>query len=146
MKLKKNKVCIKCKKVLSLDSFCKNKRYKDGLHTYCRSCNSANTKRWGLRNKKKQKEIYRRHGAKLKRQVIDAYGGECACCGISTIEFLTIDHINKNGKEHRKRFPEGWGVYRDLIRRNFPNEGYRVLCMNCNFATRYINTCPHELY
>jgi hypothetical protein len=33
----------------------------------------------------------------------------------------------------------------ELKRQNWPQDGYRVLCMNCNWATSRGRTCPHEL-
>lgn len=79
----------------------------------------------------------------LKREVMDAYGGVCQCCGESILEFLTIDHINGGGRAHRERVGES-GVYADLKKRGFPQEGYRVLCFNCNTARGYYGYCPHH--
>jgi hypothetical protein len=36
-------------------------------------------------------------------------------------------------------------VYRDLKKRGWPQEGYTVLCMNCNFAQRFGHRCPHKI-
>jgi hypothetical protein len=77
----------------------------------------------------------------LKIEVVAAYGGKCACCGESEIDFLSIDHTLNNGKEHRDLV--GAGVYRDLRRRGFPQDGFACLCMNCNFARARFGTCPH---
>lgn len=64
------------------------------------------------------------------------------------IEFLTIDHVNGKGNEHRKLLFKhnvgGVHMYRWLKRNNYP-EGYTILCMNCNWAQRYGNICPHQL-
>jgi hypothetical protein len=82
----------------------------------------------------------------IKRQIMAAYGSVCACCGESRLPFLTIDHINGNGNEHRKELNgRGCGeiIYRWLIKNDYP-KGYRVLCMNCNFAIGHFGFCPHE--
>jgi hypothetical protein len=50
--------------------------------------------------------------------------------------------VNGDGKTHRLKV--GSHVYADLRRRGFPQEGYRLLCWNCNSATRFGRTCPHE--
>ena len=70
---------------------------------------------------------------------------KCACCGENIIEFLTIDHVNNDGAEHRKKFKiwSGWKTYDWLIKNNFP-EGFQVLCMNCNFAKAHFGHCPHK--
>lgn len=74
--------------------------------------------------------------------VMRAYGGaRCACCGEVEVEFLSIDHIGGGGGVHRKAIG-GIGLYSWLIRNKFP-AGFRVLCMNCNFATRHGRECPH---
>ena len=77
---------------------------------------------------------------------MDKYGGKCACCGESELDFLTIDHIYNDGNEHRKKFNIGPGkeTYRWLRRNDYP-DGFQVLCFNCNLGKR-INKgiCPHK--
>lgn len=82
-----------------------------------------------------------------KRRVFDAYGGcKCACCGETHMEFLSIDHIDGKGAEHRRTglgpITNGAGLYSWLIKNNFP-AGLRVLCMNCNFSIGHSGYCPH---
>ena len=83
----------------------------------------------------------RRH-AKLRGQILKAYGGSCACCGESTQDFLTLDHIQGGGTKHRATC--GQDVYSEIRRQGFPKDKYRLLCMNCNFAIRYGDQCPHQ--
>jgi hypothetical protein len=64
------------------------------------------------------------------------------CCGESHYEFLTIDHVNGDGADHRRE-TNNEDIYRWLERNNFP-PGFRVLCMNCNFALGYHGYCPHH--
>lgn len=83
---------------------------------------------------------------KLKDAVFAAYGGYvCACCGEEGREFLSIDHINNDGAEHRRSMGlnPGGTFYCWLKRNGFP-PGFRVLCMNCNFARGRFGYCPHE--
>ena len=77
----------------------------------------------------------------IRRKLIDGYGGCCTCCGEAAIEFLTLEHINGGGRAHRAN-KDVLSIYREIIRLGFPAE-YTVLCMNCNFATRYGKECPH---
>ena len=76
--------------------------------------------------------------------LLAAYGGKCACasCPETNPEFLCLDHVNGDGKTHRSRV--GSHTYADLKRRGFPQEGFRLLCWNCNSATRFGRRCPHE--
>ncbi|HYT41427.1 MAG TPA: hypothetical protein VEP90_03720 [Methylomirabilota bacterium] len=71
----------------------------------------------------------------------------CACCGELELTVLTIDHINGGGNKHRKQIGYGKGsgahTYRWLIHNNFP-EGFRVLCMNCNWAVFILGHCYHS--
>ena len=72
---------------------------------------------------------------RLKLEMIDAYGGCCQICGESHPAFLTIDHINGNGKEHRlvTGIIGGSRFYYWLRRRGWPRDDYRLLCHNCNW-------------
>ena len=92
------------------------------------------------------------HQRRIKEAVFNAYGGPvCACCGETIFEFLTIDHIDGGGTEHRKQLRNGDGysggggyrTYRWLKKHNYP-PGFRVLCMNCNFAIGMYGACPHN--
>jgi hypothetical protein len=76
---------------------------------------------------------------KLKREVVEHYGGKCACCGITRIEFLCFDHINNDGSAHRRvigRYP----MARWLKSHGFP-DGFQVLCWNCNSAKQILGEC-----
>ena len=83
----------------------------------------------------------------LKQTVLDAYGGVCACCGESTYEFLTIDHMNGDGAVHRRLLGCVGGrshkVYQHIINQGFPPD-FRVLCFNCNSARGFYGYCPHH--
>jgi hypothetical protein len=79
-----------------------------------------------------------------KIQIINGYGGKCECCGETNFEFLTLDHINGGGNKERTTTAKGFGLYRRLIKEGFPREGYRLLCMNCNFSLGKYGYCPHK--
>lgn len=79
---------------------------------------------------------------RLRQQCIDAYGGQCECCGTTQTAFLAIDHINGRGAAHRREIGgSGRNLYAWLKREGFP-PGFRVLCHNCNFATYWEGQCP----
>jgi len=83
---------------------------------------------------------------KLKRDVLAAYGGKCACCKETTLEFLSIDHINGDGATHRKVEKCGGGspFYLWLKRHKYPKDNFQALCFNCNFAKHRYGQCPHQ--
>ncbi len=110
----------------------------------------------------RQRTNERRRARDLKLAAFDAYGGrQCSCCGESHVEFLTIDHItpvadtkpkrtrfgSRNGERRAppplERNDRGHGLYRWLMRNGYP-AGFRVLCMNCNWARGKLGRCPHE--
>lgn len=77
----------------------------------------------------------------LKREIFDSYG-PCSCCGESTIEFLTIDHIRNNGAKHRTDLKAD-KLYRWLRDNGFPTDDYQSLCLNCNSSKGAFGCCPH---
>ena len=100
-------------------------------------------------------EYNRQYHLKIKEKIINHYSKgtmTCCCdgCTENQIEFLTIDHEDDNGAEHRRIIGiGGHNTLLWLIRNNYPI-GYRVLCWNCNSA-RSIGTnangiCPHEKF
>jgi len=99
----------------------------------CISC-KIRTKQNAVKRRKEEREL-----------VFNHYGRNCVCCYESTFELLTIDHINNDGKEHRKQLNNEGGehFYRWLIKNNFP-EGFQTLCWNCNVGKRLgRGICPH---
>jgi hypothetical protein len=88
---------------------------------------------------------------RIKQKVIDGYGGACVCCGEHRFEFLTLDHVNGDGAEHRRELSNGKSrrgkggaaVYDWAIKNNYPDR-CQLLCWNCNAAKGYYGYCPHE--
>lgn len=85
----------------------------------------------------------------LKLETFHHYGGnkgiQCVCCGESELTFLSLDHIGGGGGKHRRSLSQsgiGGTFYQYLKRNGFP-PGYRLLCMNCNWAMKQGGTCPH---
>ena len=152
------KTCPKCKQEKPLTAFSADNNKKDGVRSWCRECCGKARKLYYLNNKEKlisatvkwrndnpekARLASKKIREELKRQVVSGYGGRCSCCGETSMAFLTIDHINGGGQKHRKLRYNSYGVYKEIIQRDFPDE-FRVLCMNCNFAIRYGDKCPHE--
>jgi len=100
------------------------------------------------KNRERERKDARVWRARLKRELVDAYGGKCACCGESEIEFLTLDHINGDGAEERRRLGgrcwAGPTFYSYLKKLGWPKGDYQILCYNCNCAKRQSKICPHQ--
>lgn len=104
-------------------------------------------KAWAKENPDKRRQYVANHLKKLRTEVFEAYGGIfCACCGESGLPFLTIDHINGDGAEHRRTLKGRGGkdFYSWLRKNNYP-PAYQVLCFNCNMAKGTLEFCPHQL-
>jgi len=83
--------------------------------------------------------------AAYRELVIEAYGGRCACCGENEVLFLEVDHINNDGRAHRKVIGRSAkALVYWLINHGFP-DGFQLLCSNCNQGKkRNGGTCPHK--
>jgi len=124
-------------------------------HPECKVCNRLRTRARYHSDQKasilaKDKIARQRRAIEMKALVFGAYGGYvCACCGETEKKFLSIDHINNDGAEFRrriggKRTAAGYHTYRWLVLNGFP-EGFQVLCMNCNHGKRMNKgVCPHR--
>lgn len=60
------KLCIRCKQVKPLSSFCKNRREKDGLNSWCRDCAREYKKQYYLDNRERVREEHREYYEKNK--------------------------------------------------------------------------------
>jgi hypothetical protein len=103
---------------------------------------------------KKNPEAVKRYQYNLKLEVLTHYGSKppkCACCGETEVRFLSIDHINGDGHEHRRKIGgNGSHLYYWLKKNSYP-EGFQVLCYDCNFSKGQskVQFCPvhhPELY
>jgi hypothetical protein len=172
------KRCLKCQKIKPLKEFIPihvRKTGKKYSENRCRECYNKYNREWrakeGNRYKDKQRKRWhdrlntmtvierlefnermakkvRTANKKLKDLVYDVYGDHCVCCGESEGSFLTIDHINNDGAEHRRLtgIKNGGTVfYRWLIRNDFPKD-FQVLCWNCQWGKVKNNgICPHRV-
>jgi hypothetical protein len=94
---------------------------------------------------KKHAAEYKKHiYTRLRNIVLNHYGKFCRCCGETNTKFLTLDHIDNGGNQHRKKVGNGIQYWRWFIKNEFP-DGFQVLCYNCNCG-RYRNNgvCPHK--
>ena len=103
-------------------------------------------KLWDAKNRPKISLRDKKKHLERRRDVIQAYGGKCSCCDDMHQEFLTIDHINGDGKTHRQQLKSRAQahLYRYLQKENYPKDGFRLLCYNCNMARAHYGYCPHK--
>lgn len=117
----------------------------DRLHPEKKKIRSAKYKRRLRKNDpQRYREIVKRCERKIKTEMVEAYGGKCSCCGETEFDFLTLEHLNRDGKAHRDEVGQGIAIWRDLKRRGWPKEGYTIYCWNCNMATSRGAICPHK--
>ena len=96
--------------------------------------------RWLIQNRElhlKNKKEYRN---RVRKEVIEKYGGKCNCCGESNLVFLAMDHIDGGGGKHLKQIKNHISFW--LRKNNYPI-GFQVLCHNCNMAKHILGVCPH---
>ena len=119
------------------------------IKEYQKSWREDNQESIKLRRNKVQDAAYHKNFRRtIKLEIINYYGGKCTCCGETTIEFLTIDHINGGGNKHRKELSGsarrgGINFYKWLKKNKYPSE-YQVLCWNCNCSKGAFGYCPHQ--
>ena len=134
-KRKKEKICVYCGKLPAEND-------KAG----CTSCLNEKVKtQANYDNKYKEKQVLYRK--RIRKFVIDKYGGKCVCCGEKEMLFLTMDHKNNDGYiERRKRgkTPSSFQFFLQL-KKTPKRKDIQVLCFNCNLG-RSMNggTCPHH--
>lgn len=92
---------------------------------------------------------YRERYREMRKAILDALGGKCYCCGLDDYRFLTIDHIQNDGKQERK--PNGkqrnsYMILRSILEAGCSRERYQAACYNCNCARQLSpdKVCPHQ--
>ncbi len=138
-------LCADCGVRLSKKNAVHRRPPRRGLLSYCRTCSNARADAARKRDPEAHRERSRRYRLKLKTQVIQAYGGKCACCGETEPMFLAIDHVNGGGTKHRKTagLTSPTQLRNLIIKEGFPKT-YRLLCHNCNSAMGWFGRCPHQ--
>lgn len=81
--------------------------------------------------------------AKLKLEMLEAFGFKCSCCGENHPDFLTLDHVLEDGAEHRKTM-NCQQAMRLARRQNWDKAKWDCLCITCNFAKSHYGGCPHK--
>ena len=121
----------------------RQKLWRDSNREQLREIYKVSARKRRAVNPEITKRVQREYTKRIRQEALLAYGGCCACCGESTYEFLSIDHMAGGGTAERKVTKRaGWKMCLWLRQQGFPS-GYRVLCHNCNQAIGFYKVCPH---
>lgn len=109
----------------------KPKRSKEDIAKYQRE--------YSQRKKKELAEYYSDYRLKLKEEMVDEYGGCCQECGEDDVIVLVLDHVFDNAQEDRivNNHNGGYKMYMRLKQQGWPQEGYQLLCHNCNYRKEF---------
>ena len=149
------KICSQCREEKSISGFYSYWKGRKGLTARCKECIKDKNSEYYARTKQrysKQRAKYRathreeyrerekQRYAKLRQEILEVYGFQCACCGETERLFLELDHIENNGKG-----VAGKALYTQVKLEGFPKDKYQLLCANCNQGKkRNKGICPHK--
>lgn len=139
------KTCRTCEISKPITDFGRNVNFHDGINIHCKICTNArnresyqkfidrrreDTRNWQKNNATWRRSYVNKKYKEMKKEIIQAYGGQCATCGFDDPRALCIDHVEGGGIQERKKTTPA-SFLRKIIKNNFPPE-YQVLCANCN--------------
>ena len=144
-----SRICSKCGQSKPITNFARRGPYRG---TVCRKCLVMRYRAIGLcrchnpvvKGKTRCEQcLHRQRVNKHRRLLKDReaalthYGARCSYCGEYIEPFLTIDHMNNDGAEHRRKLRAGGhGGHEPCawLRKNGYPVGFQILCFNCNAA------------
>jgi hypothetical protein len=137
------RICARCGESKPVADYHVDRSRQDGLSIYCRPCAQVRNLESRTRHGDERRERQRTRNREWREELIAAYGGKCVCCGESHPEFLTIDHVNGDGAAHRRTIKTP-NMTQWLRKAGYPQDGFRLLCFNCNCSRGFLGYCPHE--
>lgn len=147
------KRCSCCHDVKTLEEFNFRRKDKDWRKDVCRVCEAAKFKAYYSKDRDRliarAKVHYRTHYLKYRDSIFELLGHSCSCCGEREKDFLTVDHINGDGKHQRTKTGQrwgGWAIWRVIRVEAEPKKRFRILCFNCNCGRERSpdKICPHQ--
>lgn len=141
-----HKICLRCGERKVLEEF--RPSFGNASHVaYCNTCRPLLEQEYRDKHRPQMNRYLRGWRDAVRERVIAKYGGKCECCGEANPRFLSLDHINNDGREHRK----GKGtvvIYLEAEALPYPNDRLRLLCYNCNIGRAHNKACkgvcPHH--
>lgn len=127
-----HRICRDCKEKKSVSDFHSGGRGTKGRRATCKDCF----------NRERRKE----RSALLVDALMHYSDGsmQCACCGESRVEFLTLDHIEGRSALGNKKKWSSISILYGLTGKSSWPKDLRVLCYNCNLSRGRYGYCPHE--
>jgi hypothetical protein len=154
---KTRRICKQCAHERNANSYAENREERNSIVSQWRKDNRDKDRATQQRYESKDPEKWKQHRREKENErsrsrrvaVICHYGGsppKCACpgCNETVFEFLTIDHINNDGFEHRKTIGSGTPMYLWIVKNHFPPM-FQVLCWNCNACKGIYGRCTFHL-
>lgn len=137
-------LCWKCKIEKPLEAFKPSSRAKFTGYVECNNCTSLRRRlRYSAGKAENELSYNRNYYKKLRVETLKHYGGSCACCGETTFEFLSFDHLDNSGAAHRKINGTSAREFVFWLRKNNYPSNIQILCHNCNLAKGFYGVCPH---
>lgn len=138
MEMEVERKCRRCHATKPLTEFALSKTSRGGRRWQCNDCRRNGQAKCQQRYRAKNRNSENMKNAVRHQQIKDyafaAYGGYCCVwCGCTEKENLQIDHLNNDGKAHRKSLSDTDRklFFRYLKKAGYPS-GYQVLCRQCN--------------
>lgn len=116
--------------------------YQRDYHARNRERENEASREYYLKHRKQLIAKSSRILKEVRTQVFEAYGDCCSCCGETNKKFLTLHHINGDGKKAREK-----GNIRALRLAIAAKDhaAYTILCFNCHHGMHGNNgVCPHK--
>jgi hypothetical protein len=132
-----NRQCNMCHEIKDLYSgFFRDSTRKYGRAAICKTCTPIKRKRYAASRSRSKASL------KARKTALNLLGNACVCCGDTYEPYLQIDHVDGDGKDHRKELRHGTqALYRWVIQ-NPATDRVQILCANCHlYKTKYKTLC-----
>ena len=102
----------------------------------------ASSTRYSAAHRQEIRDRANAERARLRLEVIAAYGGRCSCpgCHVVHAELLTVDHVEGDAHHRQNRWSTR-DIYKQIVKAGFPPD-YQLLCGSCNLAKSDKDKCP----
>lgn len=98
------------------------------------------------RQKAKRLALVKRGYQSLRAHFFQIYGRECVCCHEDDPGFLTVGHINNDGKLDKVACKNSSTSILRMAIKSPDYTKYETQCYNCNFGANVNNgVCPHKM-